>query len=62
MEAKYNHPVVTPKAFATNCKFSQADIVIIKNDIKAHIPLIKIFARLYDLNPSKHFTLQDLYN
>lgn len=62
VEAEHNHPAVAPEAFAANRKFSQADIAIIKDDIKAHIPPIKKLGRLHDLNPSKYLTLQDLHN
>lgn len=58
----HNHPAVAPEAFAANRKFSQADIAIIKDDIKAHIPPIKTLGRLHDLNPGKYFTLRDLHN
>lgn len=62
VETKHNHPAIAPEAFAANRKFSQADIAIIKDDIKAHIPPIKTLSRLHNLNPGKYFTLQDLHN
>lgn len=62
VEAEHNYPAVAPEAFAANRKFSQADIAIIKNDIKAHITPIKTLGRLHDLNPGKYFTLRDLHN
>lgn len=53
---------ITPKAFAANRKFSQADIVAIRDDARAHIPLIKILACLHNFNPGKLFTIRDLHN
>ena len=37
------------KVFATNLKFSQADIVVIRNDALAHIDPIKTLIRLHNL-------------
>ncbi len=59
---EYNHPPIAPEAFAANKKFSQADIVAIQGDARAHIPLIKTLARLHNLNPGKFFTIRDLQN
>ncbi len=50
------HPPIAPKAFAANKKFSQADIVAIRDDARAHILPIKTLARLHNLNPGKFFT------
>ncbi len=59
---EHNHPPITPEALAANRKFSQADIVAIRDDARAHIPPIKILACLYNLNPRKFFTIRDLHN
>lgn len=62
VEVEHNHPAVTPESFPANRKFSQTDIAIIKEDIKAQIPPINTLGRLHDLNPDKHFILRDLHN
>ncbi len=59
VKPKYNFFTIATKVFAANCKFSQADIAIIKINLKAHIPLIKTFGQLHNLNLGKYFTLQD---
>lgn len=61
-DQEHNHPPSVPEAFASNCKFCQADIAIIKDDARANIPPIKTLARLHNLNPGKYFTIQDLHN
>lgn len=62
MEAEHNHPAVASEAFAANRKYSQADIAIIKDDMKAHKPPIITLGQLHDLNPGKYFTLRGLHN
>ncbi len=59
---EHNHPLIAPEAFAANKKFSQANIVAIRDDTRAHIPPIKTLARLHNLNPGKFFTIRNLHN
>ncbi len=61
-DQEHNHPPSAPKAFASNRKFCQADIAIIKDDARANITPIKTRARLHNLNPGKYFTIRDLHN
>ena len=58
-ELEHNYPTSVPEVFPSNHTFLQADITIIKDDIKAHIPPIKTLARLHNLNTGKYFTIQD---
>ncbi len=59
---EHNHPPIAPEDFVANRKFSQADIVVIRDDARAHILSIKTLARLHNLNPGKFFTILDLHN
>ncbi len=61
-DLEHNHPPSAPEAFASNRKFCQADIAIIKDDARANIPPIKTLARLHNLNSGKYFTIRDLHN
>lgn len=45
------------KAFASNHKFWQANIAIIKKNIEANISSIKTFSYLYNFKPEKYFTI-----
>ncbi len=56
------YPPIAPEAFAANRKFSQADIVTIQDDARAHILPIKTLVCLHHLNPGKFFTIRDLQN
>ncbi len=61
-ESEHNHPTSAPELFLFYCLFLQEDIVIIKNDFKAHIPPLKTLVRLQDLYAKTYSTIQDLYN
>ena len=61
-ELEHNHPASVPEVFPSNRTFSPADIAVIKDDLKAHIPPIKTLARLHNLNTGKYFTIRDLHN
>ncbi len=61
-EPKHNYLASAPEVFPSNCTFSPADIVVIKDDLKAHISPIKTLARLHNLNEGKYFTMRDLHN
>lgn len=61
-EPEQNHPASAPEVFPSNRTFSPADIIVIKDDLKAHIPPIKTLARLHNLNAGKYFTMRDLHN
>lgn len=61
-EDEHNHPASPPEAFAVNRQFRQADMAIIKDDYKAHIPPATTLARLRNLNPGKNFLMRDLHN
>lgn len=43
-EPEHNYLASAPKVFLVNCQFFPADMAIIKNDVKAHIPLVKTLA------------------
>lgn len=61
-DLEYNHLFLASKAFASNCKFCQANINIIKNDAWANISPIKTLACFYNFNLGKYFTIRDLHN
>lgn len=61
-EDEHNHPASPPEAFAVNRQFTQADMAIIKDDYKAHIPPATTLNRLRNLNPGKNFLMRDLHN
>lgn len=61
-EDEHNHPASPPEAFAVNRQFTQADMAIIKDDYKAHIPPATTLTRLRNLNPGKNFLMRDLHN
>lgn len=61
-EDEHNHPPSPPEAFAVNRQFTQADMAIIKDDYKAHIPPATTLARLRNLNSGKNFLMRDLHN
>ena len=61
-EDEHNHAPSPPEAFAVNRQFTQADMAIIKDDYKAHIPPATTLARLRNLNPGKEFLMRDLHN
>lgn len=61
-EDEHNHPASPPEAFAVNRQFTPADLAIIKDDYKAHIPPATTLARLRNLNPGKNFLMRDLHN
>ncbi len=44
-EPEHNHPPSAPEAFSINRQFLPADMAVIKDDIKAHIPPVKMLAR-----------------
>lgn len=61
-EDEHNHAPSPPEAFAVNRQFTQADLVIIEDDYKTHIPPATTLARLRNLNPGKNFLMRDLHN
>lgn len=59
---KHNFLISISRVFLFNCNFLLANIITIKDDLKIHTLLIKMFAQFYNYNVRKYFTMQDLHN
>lgn len=56
IKVKYNHVIIALELFTINQKFFQANIIIIKDNIKAIISFIKTLDQIHNFNYKKYFT------